>query len=336
MAKTSITIRDIAEKLGVSVSSVSIVLSGKGIQKRIKPETIEKIEEAAHEMGYKPNLQARALRTNKSGLIALVVPDISNHFFAKMSKRMEEVSSAAGYELLIGSFDEDKDKFRRLIERFISVNVEGFIIAPQHSSVEVINEINKSGIPFVFIDRYLPDLDSTFVVSDNKAAAMSLTQALILEGAKKMAAVTYSFNSTTHSDRVEGYRSTLQASNINQEEYLFSISPQNVEEEMGKAIKKIIKQNIDAVFFTNNALGVAGLKILTKLGYKIPCDIKVACFDHSDSFQLFSGGLWCAEQNLGVMCDHAFEILLNMIAGLNVVQKYYVPVRLIPPIKECK
>ncbi|MCK5135200.1 MAG: LacI family DNA-binding transcriptional regulator [Bacteroidales bacterium] len=334
MAKSSVTIRDIAEKLEVSSSLVSIVLSGKGKQKRIKPDTINRIEKAALDMGYKPNLQARALRTNRSGLIALVVPDISNHFFARMSKRMEELSFSSDYELLIGSFDEDKEKFRRLIERFIGVNVEGMIITPQISSTSIIKEIKKSGIPFVFIDRYLSDLESTFVVSDNKTAAMTLTQALILQGAKKIAAVTYSFKSTAHSDRIEGYWNTLKENNIYQDEYVFSISPQNLEEEMNLAIEKILSLNIDAIFFTNNALGVLGLKILTKLGYKIPKDIKVACFDNVDSFQLFAGGLWCAEQNLEVMCDHSFEILLNMISGLNVLQNYFVPVRIIPPAKQ--
>lgn len=334
MAKTSVTIRDIAEKMEVSSSLVSIVLSGKGKQKRIKSDTIHRIEKAAQEMGYRPNLQARALRTNKSGLIALVVPDISNHFFARMSKRMEELSFSSNYELLIGSFDEDKEKFRRLIERFISVNVEGMIITPQISSTSIIEGIKKSGIPFVFIDRYLSDLKSTFVVSDNKTAAMSLTQALILQGAKKIASVTYSFKSTAHSDRIEGYRHALQESNINQDEHIFSISPQNLEQEMNLAIEKILSLDIDAVFFTNNALGISGLKHLIKLGYKIPKDIKVACFDHADSFQLFAGGVWCAEQNLEVMCDHSFEILLNMMSGLNVLQNYFVPVKLIPPSKQ--
>lgn len=334
MAKPNITIRNIAESLGVSTSLVSIVLSGKGRQKRIKIETIQKIEKTAEEMGYKPNLQARALLTNKSGLIALVVPDISNHFFAKMAKRLEEITFKSGYELMIGSFDEDKDKFARLIDRFLGLNVEGLIITPQMSSISAINNIVKSAIPFVFIDRYLSDFEPSFVVSDNKTAAMSLTQALILQGSQKIAAVTYSFQSTTHSDRIEGYLNTLKESDFKQDDFIFLISSQSLEKDMNQVVAKILNLNIDAIFFTNNVLGVEGLKILTKLGCRIPKDIKVACFDNADSFQLFSGGLWCAEQNLSVMCDHAFEILQNLMSGLNVVQKYFVPVRLIPPTKQ--
>lgn len=327
-----VTIKDIAEKLGVSTTLVSIILSGKGREKRFSQETIESVFKTAAQMGYRPNKQARSLRTRKSGLLALIVPDISNPFYGRMARYLEELAYGQGYQLLIGSFDEEYQKFDQLIDRFIGMNMEGFIIVPAYNSTKIIKQIEKLRIPYIFIDRYLREKDANFIVSDNKAAAMSLVQALITQGAGRIAAITYSSDSTAHADRINGFQQALKQNGLPfKEEYIYRFNEDFGQESMLKTIKQIHKQKVDGIFFTNNSLGVAGLKVLSRQDCKIPEDIKVACFDYSDAFQLFHGGIWCAEQDLSSICSASITSLIKMINDEQVNIKQYVPVRLISP-----
>jgi LacI family transcriptional regulator len=327
-----VTIKDIADKLGVSTTLVSIVLSGKGREKRFSEETIESVHRTAAEMGYRPNKQARFLRTRKSGLLALIVPDISNPFYGRMARYLEEVAYDQGYQLLIGSFDEENEKFEQLIDRFIGMNIEGFIIVPAYNSDNVIRQIEKLSIPYIFIDRYLKEKEANYIVSDNKAAAMSLVQALITQGASHIAAICYSSDSTAHADRISGYEQALKQNALPfTKEHIYTFKQDFEQESMWEVIRQVHKNQMDGIFFTNNSLGVAGLKVLSHQDCKIPEDIKVACFDYSDAFQLFHGGIWCAEQDLSSICSASFRNLIRMINDEQVDIKQYVPVRLISP-----
>jgi LacI family transcriptional regulator len=327
-----VTIKDIAAKLGVSTTLVSIVLSGKGREKRFSEETIESVLKTAAQMGYRPNKQARSLRTRKSGLLALIVPDISNPFYGRMARFLEEEAYLQGYQLLIGSFDEELEKYELLIDRFIGMNIEGFLIVPADHSARIMQQVEKFRIPYIFIDRYLPDTKANFIVSDNKAAAMSLVQALITQGAEKIAAITYASDSTAHADRINGYELALKQNGLPfKKEYIYKFKQGFEQDSMLKTIRQIHKHKMDGIFFTNNSLGVAGLKVLSRQDCKIPEDVKVACFDYSDAFQLFHGGLWCAEQDLSSICSTSFNTLTRIINNEKLDIKTFIPVRLINP-----
>lgn len=327
-----VTIKDIAEKLGVSTTLVSIVLSGKGRKKRFSEETIELVLKTAAKMGYRPNKQARSLRTRKSGMLALIVPDISNSFYGRMARYLEEEVYKQGYQLLIGSFDEELKKFELLIDRFIGMNIEGFLLVPADDSAEIMQQVEKYRIPYIFIDRYLPGKEANFIVSDNKAAAMSLVQALITQGAEKIAAITYTSGSTSHADRIHGYEQALQQNSLDYNPNHIYRFPKDFDlNGMYKTIKHIYKHRMDGIFFTNNSLGVAGLKILSRQDCRIPDDIKVACFDYSDAFQLFHGGIWCAEQDLLSICNTSVNTICGMINNEKDDLQTFIPVRLINP-----
>jgi LacI family transcriptional regulator len=157
-------------------------------------------------------------------------------------------------------------------------------------------------------------------------------QALITQGADKIAAITYASASTAHADRILGYKQALIQNGLTfNPDYIFRFGKDFGLENMLNSIQQIAKEQIDGIFFTNNSLGVAGLKILSHQDCKIPEDIKVACFDYSDAFQLFHGGIWCAEQDLSAICTTSFNTIISMIENNETNKQLYIPVRLISP-----
>src|ERR1700678_2381149 len=151
-----VSISDIARKAGVSVSTVSFVMNDKAVKMRISREVIEKVENVAREMGYRPNQLARGLRTGKTRTIGLIVENISNAFFATLAKSIEDEAKRYDYKVLYSSTDNDEEKARELIHLFSQRQVDGYIITPTWCLAEEINSIQAKNKPVVLIDRYFP------------------------------------------------------------------------------------------------------------------------------------------------------------------------------------
>jgi LacI family transcriptional regulator len=124
-----IKITDLSKILGLSPTLISMVLNGKGKENKISEATQQKVLETARKLNYTPNQSARALRMGKTFVIGLIVPDISNVFFSRIARHMEDELWKHGYRLVIGSTDENPDNEQRLINLFTTQNVDGIIAA---------------------------------------------------------------------------------------------------------------------------------------------------------------------------------------------------------------
>ena len=144
MKRTSI--KDIAQIAQVSVATVSYVLNNKEGQK-ISEATKEKILKIAESINYKPNKIAKSLKTNKTKLLGLIVADISNEFYSTLARKLENKALKKGYTLIIGSSDENAEKFQMLIELFSQQQVDGLIIAPVAGSEAALNQLIKEEYP---------------------------------------------------------------------------------------------------------------------------------------------------------------------------------------------
>lgn len=314
--KKKISLKDIAQKVGVSTALVSYVLSGKEKEGRVGQEMAEIIRETAKKLNYQPNQIAKSLKSGRSYTIGLIVADISNPFFAHIARTVEDEAKNDGYTTIFGSSDENSEKSQHLIDALINRQVDGFIIAPAEHSEKQIEYIKSLNIPFVLIDRYFPDIETNYVVIDNYKATYNATQHLLDNGYRRIGLAVYENELKHMLDRINGYKGALQDYGLALDPALvrkidFTNTTQSVRENVGTLLND--EKPVEAILFSTNTLSVEGLRCLNELKYTIPNDVAVVCFDESDSFDFFYCTLTCVSQPLQQIAREAVQILIGQI-----------------------
>ncbi|HAZ54980.1 MAG TPA: Mal regulon transcriptional regulator MalI [Franconibacter helveticus] len=202
-----ITINDVALAAGVSVSTVSLVLSGKG---RISSATGQRVNEAVEQLGFVRNRQAAALRGGQSGVIGLIVRDLTTPFYAELTAGLTEALEAEGRMVFLTQGGRDGERMRRGFEALMKQGVDGVVIAGAASEgAELRDQANRLGVPLVFASRasYLDEADN--IRPDNHLAAQRLTEHLIKRGHQRIAWLGGRSSSLTRAERLGGYCATL-------------------------------------------------------------------------------------------------------------------------------
>jgi len=167
------TLKDIAKKANVSVSTVSYVLNNK---KTVKPETMQRIMQAVEEAGYYPNQLARGLKTRQTLTLGVIVPDISNEFFTQVIRGIEDTVNQDGYSIILCNTDNDANRERKYIDTLLSKDIDGLIFVGTGKTQYILEK--KSAIPVVVVDRKLGD-DFSSVMVDNIKGGYIATEYLI-------------------------------------------------------------------------------------------------------------------------------------------------------------
>ena len=185
-----VSLKDIANKVGVSTALVSYVLNNQK-EGRISKEVAQKIRDTAKRLNYRTNQVAKSLKTNKTYTIGLVVADISNPFFSSLARIIEDAADQNNYTVIFGSSDENPKKSGKLMETLLNRQVDGLIISPPQNSESQIEYLIEEDIPFVLIDRYFPAIKTNYVAIDNYKAAYKAVKHLIDTGRTKIGMITY-------------------------------------------------------------------------------------------------------------------------------------------------
>ncbi len=311
-----VSIKHIAERLGVSNTTVSLVLNGKAQNGRVSEEMIQKIKQTAEEMNYLPNMAARSLRTGRSKTIGLIVADISNPFFAKLARYVENAAEAMNYQVMFGSSDESVEKFEKLLNVFIEKSVDGIIVAAPAGSESLILQIEKFGVPVVLVDRAMSSIPISSVQIDNEAAAYALTTHLINEGCQRIGFMSYDMKLSNIKGRSDGYKKALSDAGIPYNQHLVrSVSFKRFDEEIRAALEVLLNNDIDSIVFATNRVGLQSLHILRELN-KVN-DLKFVSIDNPDEYSISSIPMTCIEQPIDEMGRRALEILLRKITDSN-------------------
>lgn len=314
--KKKTSLADIANSLNVSKTLVSMVLNGRGEANGISKDTQERVLAKAREMNYQPNMLARGLRLGKTHTIGLIVSDISNPFFAKIIRAVEDALSSVNYNLIVCSSDENVDKELELIRMLEYKQVDGMIISTTQPSESDIRETIISGIPYVLVDRYLDDLENPFVGTDNFLGAYRLTEHLIENGYRKIVILSHQ---PTHlsslKDRKRGYIQALKDHKIPVDDRLiidvpFQDRDKHVFSEMEQAFEEFTP---DAVFCLNNSLSLAFLDFCKQKKVSIPETTALASFDDIDLFRLLPTTVTSVRQEVKEIGKRAVEKLLTEI-----------------------
>lgn len=300
-----------ALKAGVSIASVSYVLNNK-IDSRIPQETIDKVKQAAEELNYRPNNIAKSLKTQRTHIIGLVVADIANPYFSQLARIIEDEANKLGYTLLIGSSDENAEKFEALINMFADRQADGLIIAPVENSEKCLLKLQKQKIPFILIDRYLSGIEADSIQINNYDISKKVTEHLVNQGYKNIILVAYQTDLQHLLQRNQGFLNTLEKHHLEiHKNQILLIDKDAIDQDINTGLDSILDgtKKTDAIFFTSNKLAVSGLKKLTKLGVKIPQEIAVAAFDETEAYELFPVPLTYVKQPLSAIGTTAVQML---------------------------
>jgi len=319
MAIKKTLLEDIARELNVSKTLVSMVINGKGDAYGISKKTQEKVLAKAGEMQYTPNMFARALRTGKSNLIGLLVADISNPFYSNIAKYVEKALAEKGYNLMVCSTDENIEKEEKLIQLFAEQQIiDGLIIATTNTSGEFFRKERLRNFPIVFIDRYLPDIESNYVVADNYQGSFELTDLLIHKGCKNIVAfnITPSHISSL-TERVRGFKDALHKYNVPfGPDNLVEISFNNIHHDVREKLMKLLKQpeKIDAIYTLNNHIATACLNVFNELAFDTKKEgIYFASFDDISLFDFVKPNIISVSQPLERIGTEAAHLALKLI-----------------------
>ena len=312
LISSGVTIADVAEAAGVSVSLVSFVLNAKRgpdgeYMCSASRATAEKIVETATRLGYHKNMAASALRTGYSKTLGIVVADISNSFFGDICRNIENLSSQEGYLSLFGSSDDNPEKMCQIVRKFISSGVDGLIVAPCAHTEKEISKIAKNSVPVVLIDRDLPLAQGVGrVMLDNESAGRQATRHLIDNGYKKIEMVRYRTDIPTILQRFSGYRHEMEDNALGMYVRDNVVNAETIREEVTDIIKDARERGTEALIFPSNMLTVEGIAAIVDLGYKIPDDIAVVGFDQEDHAGVYNPKLSYVYQPTRLVAKHSF------------------------------
>jgi LacI family transcriptional regulator len=310
-----VSLKDIAQKVGVSIALVSYVLNDKK-KGRISQEVAQKIKEVAAQLNYRANHIARSLKTSKTYTIGLIVSNISNAFSSSLARIIEDEASKNDYTVLFGSNDENAEKSLRLMEVLLNHQVDGLIIAPSENAEIQVQHLIQNEVPFVLIDRYLPDIKTNYVAIDNYKAAYLLTKHLIDSGSKQIGLITYKSSLFNLLERKRGYVAALKENGLpSKKRWIKEVNPERTKEDVETAIDEMLtlSEPVDAIVFALNTLSSCGLRYINKLPITVPIDLAIASFDQSEASEIFYAPLTHIKQPLEEMGQMATKILLELI-----------------------
>lgn len=309
-----VSLKDIADALGVSKATVSLVLSGKAKNKRVSDELCALVKKTADEMNYHPNELARGLRTGSTKTIGVIVADISNEFFGKLVYCIQQRANHYGYAVVIINSDEGASDLSRMINFVINKRVDSFIMvpSPNYSSV-LIENMNEYAIPFVQVDRFIEGYDSSYVVLDNYRVSADVTEMLINQGCKRIAM--FRHKTSIINGRLEGYVDAMKQHGLYDSELVINIDYNSEQTDTVNAINELYADNktVDAVFFQSHELFLHGIRQFKALGIDLSKDLKIACFDKIDAYAFINFPLIYVAQPISEMGNLAVDILIKQL-----------------------
>ncbi|MGJ8659038.1 MAG: LacI family DNA-binding transcriptional regulator [Cellulophaga fucicola] len=306
-----ITIKDVAKKLNVSISTVSRAFNNKY---DIKEETKEKILKTAKELGYKPNPIAKKLSQQRSFTIGIIVPEFSNNFFPEVMLGAQEVLLKEGYQALIMQSNHSWAVEKKNVETLVNNMVDGLIISltSENKNNAYYNDLIKQNIPIVFFNRTVDQIKASKVLFDDYKWAMFATEHLIVQGYKNITHLEGDKNLTLTKNRLRGFTDAHKKYKLT----VGKVVPCGFKMEDGERVAQemIDKSEIPrAIFAANDSSAVGAISVFKKNGYSIPKDIAIVGFTESNLAKHTTPTLTSVEQPTNDIGQTAAKLLLEQI-----------------------
>lgn len=313
--KSYVTIKDIAKQLGISTSTVSRALRN---QPDVNPETREAVHNLAEELNYQPNLFASGLVSRRTHLLGVIVPQLSNHFFAAITSGIQHVAYQNEYRVIICESDHSLERERVNVEALLSVRVDGIIMAPlmdyDHGINAHVRSILERDVPLVYVDRVQPEVPASSVSIDDYQAALDATEYLIASGCRRLAHFTGPEWTTTCRNRKLGFIEGVKRAGLELNESWIietGFEPWRASE----VTRELFQQENppDGIIGVNDRVLAGATHVLGEMGVKIPDDVSLIGFSDNPISSLIQPTLTSVRQPSYEMGEVAASVLIDQI-----------------------
>jgi LacI family transcriptional regulator len=343
MPPSPVTLEQVAQAAGVSPSTASRALAGKARQCRISEKTEQAIVKAAQGLGFQASHIARSLRTQKSGLIGLLVPDASNPFFAAIARKATIFAERHGLSTLLADSHDSTEHEQELLTHLLARQVEGLIICPIGSSSSHLKSLERSGANVVVVDRWFRNVRLTTVTSENESGAYAATCAILDKGHRVIGCLQGRPGTSSNDERLRGFRNALSAGKIEPDPAL--VRGDDFSEASGyRSTCELLASHpgLSAIFSLSNQNALGALRAMAERNLRVPEDISLVTFDDAPFAEYLASPLSVIRQDVETIGSKAAELLIDQIrTGRKPDQLLHqVPVKLIlrksivPPAKQ--
>ena len=325
------TIKDVALRADVSPTTVSMVLNGKDAS--IPEETRKRVRDAAAELDYSFDYTARAMVTRKTNIIGIVIPDISNIFFAESVRHIQVELARQGYDIMLCNSEEKAENDMRYIRLLAGRNVDGLILTPSAEALtggnaeRIGSMLQGLRVPYLFLDRYFGGTEPKVAV-DNEESSYRAAKYLIDCGHRKIGAISGPLVLNSSYNRLKGLKRALEEAGLSlPAEYLYE---GKYDLETGrKGGKLLMKKDVTAIFAFSDMQAYGVYESAKRVGKRIPEDISVAGFDDTFYSSLIETPLTTVRQPVKKLAQEACRTILSLIAGREDVKDVHLPAELI-------
>ncbi|WP_273836306.1 LacI family DNA-binding transcriptional regulator [Guptibacillus sedimenti] len=308
------TIKDVALEANVSTATVSRVINNRGF---VSDDIKQRVFLAVKKLNYEPNAIARSLKQDKTNTIGVIIPDISNPYYMKISKGIEDIVQEKGYNLIFCSSNESSKKEDKLLQLLFEQRVDAIVLATAGDTQDRVSKINKAGVPIILVDRTF-DMDGLrldSVTENNFQSTYELTSYLLDQGHRSIGLVNGLLNVSTGKERYEGFKAALKDHGIEEDsKYVYNGSFTQEGGSMAVDYFLNFSKVPEAILSFNNIMTFGVLLELTKRGYTVPDDIVVASYGETEAFQLLkSSGIISVVHEPYEMGESVGNILLERL-----------------------
>ncbi len=338
----NLTLKDIAQAMGVSVTTVSKALKD---YKDISPETKTRIRAYTEKVNFRPNAHASFLRTQKTRLIGLVLPRLKHDFFNEITESIICYAASHDYKVIVLCSEESYEKEKSQIKELLQLNVDGIFISVAKNTNDYthLKQVIKNNTPLILFDRTVKLVPSLQVVNDDFEAGFMATEHLIKQGCKKIVHLRGDLIPQISIDRFFGYKKALEKHNIPFKKELVTICSENTFEEGYKGVFNLIKKfpDVDGLFAITDLVAIGAMGAFKELGYQIPKDVAIIGYSNWLISSLITPKLSTIEQNGNKMGKQVMQSFLDLqnTDGEMATSKYQrliIPSRLIPRTSSMK
>ena len=311
-ARKSVTIKDVANQAGTSIATVSYVLSNS--QRYLRPELRERVLQAAADIGYVKNAAASSIRGKRRGILAVVVAQFANTFFTRMCVDIVSLARQEGYVVTLCNSDEDLQQERIILERLVAQRIDGCIVCPALSKDDNIGLLQQHRIPFVILERALPDSHAlhNFVGHDNFQSGYLATRELLVAGHRDIAFSGWDSPIPNVRERVDGYRAALREYGVSAKRELVLVD-QLSEAAGGRMAAKLLASSATAAVLGHHDTAKGALLHFQDRGVRWPQDISLVMIGTPEWAGVLRPQLTCIQRPEQQMGAAAAALLLDVI-----------------------
>ncbi|MEW8955917.1 LacI family DNA-binding transcriptional regulator [Clostridium sp.] len=316
------SIKDVAREAGVSIATVSRVLNDVDV---VNEETKKKVVEAIKKLGYRPNIVARSLKTQRTKTIGILVPDISSMFYPEVVRGAEDVANIYDYNIMLCNSDFDLEKEKEYLKVMKEKMVDGLIYMSSYLDSEMLDLINELQVNTVLVESKDENGKLPSVTIDGVQAAYEGTKYLIHKGNKKIAFMgAHKDRPNAWSIRYEGYAKALKEEGMDIDENLLYFKDLRAKSGYEGVEELLSKGKFDAIFCSSDEIAMGAINALRDKGIKVPEDVDVVGFNDIYTASIFYPKLTTVSQPMYDMGSIAMRLLIKLINKKPVEEKHFV------------